>query len=346
MKLATMLLAGALFAAMPASSNYSLHNYGYGSGGTSNSSSTNYRLNGISGETSGVQSTSTNYKVRSGNNNVQQSNVPTITLTNTSSFYDKLKFVVGNSSNPSDTKFVIAISTDNFTTTKYIQADDTIGNSQVFQTYALWGGASGQFVTGLQPSTTYYVKVAAMQGSFTETEFGPSVSAATVAPSITFDIDVAPTDQSTNPPYATSFGNLLPATVTNSTDKIWVSLATNGDSGAKVYVKSANSGMRSNTANFTISSATADLSSATTGFGAQGSSATQKSGGPLSISAPYNVAAQNVGILDSAIREIFSASAPITGGRGSFQLKAKAAATTPAQSDYSDTLTLTAVGIF
>src|SRR5947209_8434106 len=114
MRLTTMLLAGALFAAMPASSNYQLHNYGYGSGGTANSTSSNYGLNGISGETSGVQSTSTNYKVRSGNNNVQQSNVPTITLTNGSNYYDKLKFIVGNGSNPTDTKFVIAISTDNF----------------------------------------------------------------------------------------------------------------------------------------------------------------------------------------------------------------------------------------
>jgi hypothetical protein len=346
--LLSLLLGGFMFfAGMPSSTDYTLHNYGFGSGGTSNSSSADYSLNGISGETSNVASTSTNYQTKSGNNNSQQANVPAApTLTNPSSYYDKLKFVINPGADPSDYKFAIAISTDNFVTTQYVQTDDTIGstfNISNFQTYTAWGGASGQLVIDLTPGTTYYMKVAALQGNFTQSQFGPVASAATVTPSITFSIA---TDSQPSPPFSTSFGNLLPATVTNASDKIWAYLSTNADSGAYVYIKSANSGLYSSHTGTTISSASTDLGSASTGYGAQGVATTQASGGPLSISTPYNVSANNVGILDTNTRVIFSSPAPITTGSGDFKLMAKAAATTPSSSDYGDTLTITAAGVF
>ena len=341
---------GALFAALPSSSNYQLHNYGYGSGGTGQSTSTNYGLNATTGETSNAQSSSANYKIRSGDNNFQQANVPlSPTFTNPSNYYNKLRFVIATSNNPSDTKYSIAISTDNFVTTQYVKSDNTVGTTLAvtdYQTYAAWGGASGGLVVGLSPSTNYKIKVNSFQGKYTQTEYGPTATATTVAPSVTFDINVAATDITTSPPYVTSFGSLLPAVITNTPEKIWVSVITNGEAGAKVYISSTNSGLRSSTANFTITSTSVDLSAAATGYGAQGSSATQASGGPLTISAPYNVSTQNVGILNATIREIFSTPAPITLGRGSFQLKAKAAALTPAAGDYQDTLTLIIAAAF
>lgn len=340
----------ALFAALPSSSNYQLHNYGYGSGGTGQSSSTNYGLNATTGETSNTQASSANYKTRAGNTNTEQANVPVApSFTNPSNYYNKLRFVIATSNNPTDTKYSIAISTDNFATTQYIKSDNTVGATLAitdYQTYAAWGGASGGLAIGLAPTSTYKIKVNAFQGKFTQTEYGPTASAATVAPSVTFDIDVAATDSKTSPPYSTSFGSLLPGIVTNTPEKIWVDVITNGESGAKVYISSANSGLRSNARSFTINSATADLTAAATGYGAQGSTATQASGGPLTVSAPYNVAAQNVGRLDSTIREIFSSPTPITAGRGSLQLKAKAAALTPAAGDYQDILTLTIAAAF
>ena len=339
-----------LFAQMPSSSSYELRSYGIGSGGTSNSTSTNYQLNAITGETSNTQTTSTNYTSRSGNNNVQQAEVPVApTFTNPANYYNKLRFVINPSDNPSDTLFSIAISTDDFVTTQYIQNDNTVGavkGIEDYQTYAAWGGGSGQLVIGLTHSTTYKIRVNSFQGTFTETEYGPAATAATVAPSITFDIDVSAIDTETGSPYSTSFGDLLPATVTNAAAKVWVDLETNGESGGKVYVSSSSAGLQSAAKSFTITSATADLSPATMGYGAQGSTATQSSGGPFSVVAPYNVASQNVGVLDAATRTIFSSSTPVTAGRGSFFLKAKAAATTPASEDYQDTLTLTAAASF
>lgn len=344
------MIGTSLFAVMPSSTNYQLNNYNYGSGGTSSSNSTNYSLNATTGEASNSESTSTNYRTRSGNNNVQQAHVPTApTFTNPANYYNKLRFIIAPSDNPSDTKFSVAISDDNFVTTRYIQNDNTIGNArglEDYQTYAAWGGASGQLVIGLTPGTTYKIKVNAFQGDFTETEYGPTATAATVAPSITFDIDVSASDTETAPPYVTSIGNLLPATVTTTTQKVWIDLDTNANSGAMVYVKSTNAGLLSNDASHTISSTTADLSGSSTGYGVQGSTVAQGSGGPLSMTAPYNGAGQNVGLIDTALRQVFSAAAPITAGRGSFVLKAKSAAQTPAGADYQDILTIIAAGSY
>lgn len=342
-----MLVGMFLFAVMPSSTNYSLHNYGFGSGGTSNSSSADYSLNGISGETSGVASNSTSYSLKSGNNNSQQANVPAApTLSNPSNYYDKLQFTINPGSSPTDTKYAIAISSDNFATTEYIQPDDTVGttfNATSYQTYALWGGSAGQTVTGLSPNTTYSIKAAAIQGNFTNTEFGPATSAATVSPMLTFSIN---TDSQTSPPFSTNFNELLPGTVTTASDKIWAKVTTNGDSGVDVYVKSANSGLKSSHVSYTIPSVSADLSGQSVGYGAQGVATTQTSGGPLSIASPYNVTGSYVGIVDNNTRVVFSSPAPITSGSGDFELLAKAASMTPASADYQDTLTITAAGMY
>ena len=343
----TMLLATGMFAALPSSSSYQLNNYGFGSGGTNNSTSTTYGLNATTGETSNQQSGSATYLVRPGNVNAQQAYVPVApTFTNPASYYNQLKFVINPGTSPSDTKFSIAISTDSFATTNYVQLDDTIGAGKVYQTYASWGGSSGQLVIGLATNTTYQLKANAIQGNFTETEYGPLASAATVAPTITLAIGVAVSDTITSPPYALTIPSLLPAAVVNTNEKIWLHLSTNAVSGASIYITSLNGGLKSTTASYTLASSTADLASAGTGFGAQVASATQTSGGPLTSVAPYNGAGQNVGILNATFRQIFTTSAPVTVGDGSIQIKAKASNLTPSASDYGDTLTLTTAGTF
>ena len=342
-----LLLPSLFVAVMPASGTYQLNNYGFGSGGTSNSSSATYKLNATTGEATNNESTSATYKTRAGNNNSQQAYVPVApTFSNPSNFYNKLKFIINPGTSPTDTKFSIAISIDNFTSTQYVQVDDTIGPTRTYQTYAAWGGASGQTLVNLSPTTTYKMKASAIQGNFTETEFGPVAAAATVAPSISFDIDTAATDISTIAPYVINFTKLFPTTVVNSTEKIWVSLTTNAVSGAAIYIASANSGLKSSTTNFTIPSATADLAATASGYGAQNLTATQTSGGPLTSTSPYNGAGNNVGAIDTTIRQLFSTAAPTVGGRTSTQIVAKASITTKSASDYTDILTLTAAGQF
>ncbi len=338
-----------LLAALPASNNYQLNSYGFGTGGTANSTSSNYAINGIAGDVSG-KANSASYGVAAGETVTKQANVPTVSIVNSASWYNKLLVTIGPENNPSDATFAIAISTDNFASdTRYVQSDFTIGatlGTEDYLTYAGWGSGSGQYVRGLLRSTVYSVKAKAYRGKFTESPYGPVASVATVDPQIAFDIDVSATDTSTSPPYQIDLGNLLPGSIVDSAQKVWVSLDTNGESGGKVYLSGQNTGLLSAAAAYTISSLTGDLSAAQEGFGVQGSSATQSSGGPFSLVSPYDGASQVVGIADALIRDIFSTTAPVSGGRGSFLLKAKSKTITPASADYAEVLTAIASASF
>lgn len=339
-----------LFSAMPAGTNYKLQSYGVGSGGTANSTSSTYAMEGISGETGGTQLSSTNYKAGTGMISTQLANVPAApTLTNPNNYYNKLLLVLDTGNNPADTKFAIAISSDNFVTTQYVKADHTVGSSLAisdYQTFTNWGGASGFLIIGLQSNTTYAVKVKAMQGKYTESGFSQTGAATTANPSITFKIDVSATDQTTSPPYKLSFSDLIPGTIVAASSKIWTSFSTNGDFGGDQFIYGQNAGLKSSAVSYTIPSVTGDLSAATVGFGAQNNSLGQASGGPMTVSSPYNGTSDTVGITDANIRKIYSSGAPVTSGRTSLQLKAKVASLTPSATDYAEVLTILAAASF
>src|SRR5258708_4256398 len=148
------------------STNFKINDYGFGAGGTAESTSSSYKLNGIVGEVENGRPTSSSYKLGGGLTYEQQANVPGApTVTNPSNaYYDRLKFVINTSSNPSDTTYALQISTDSTfaTNINYIKSDLTMGTSLTssdFLTYTSWGGASGGLVTGLKPATTYYIRV-------------------------------------------------------------------------------------------------------------------------------------------------------------------------------------------
>ncbi len=337
-----------IFLALPASGSYEMHDFGFGAGGVGVSDSTSYSVTGIAGEVSGEKGVGTTYNAGNGLIFTQQANVPGApTFSNTANYYNKLKFVLDTGSNPTDTLFAIAISTDDFATTNYIQADGTIDTTAVYQTYADWGGASGEFVVGLSPSTTYKVKVKAVHTKYTETEFSIASSATTDAPSLTYDIDVSSSDSETGPPYTVNFGTLSPGSVTTATEKIWIDITTNGEGGGFVYLYNSTGGLTSTNAGYTIPSATANLSSVSEGYGLQVATDTETSGGPLTAVTPYNGVSENVGVIDTTARTIFTTnSAPISGGRGSIFVKAKSSTVTPAAADYSDTITMIASSTF
>lgn len=337
----------------PTSSNYELQQFSFGTGGTESSTSTNYGAFGITGETSEAgQLSGTNYKANTGLTFTLQANVPPApTFTNPSNYYNRLKIVLNTGSNAADTTFAIAISTDAFVSeTKYVQNDNTAGStlgSEDWQTYTSWGGASGITIIGLLPNTTYTVKIAAKQGNFTQTEFGPTAAVATINPTLTFDIDVAATDTDTDPPYGVNIGSLTANSVVTASNKIWVDMTTNGEGGGAIYVYGTNTGLTSSAVSYTIASSSANLTGSSEGYGAQSSSTAQSAGGPMQAVAPYNGSSENVGILDTTKRIIFdSSSDPVTTGRVSFLLKAKSQTVTPAANDYGDTLTVIASATF
>jgi hypothetical protein len=328
----------------PVSSNYELLDYSVGNSGGKEDSS-NYTQLGTTETLSGDESTSSNYKIGANMIYTVPINVPLApSFTNPASYYNQLKIVIDNSTNTaSDVEYLIAISPDSFaTTTNYVQSDHTISSGQVWQTYTNWNGVSGFNIVGLSPGVTYTVKVKARQGDFTETDYSPTAAAATSNPSLTFDIDVAPSDQSTSPPYLINF-TLDPGVVATAADKTWATLDTNATNGGAIFVSDTNGGLISNnTGGTVITSSTADLSSSN-GYGIQGSTIAEVSGGPMEILSPYNGASNNVGVLDTSTRAVFdSSNSPVTSGRVSFSIKAKAGSTSPASNDYSDVLTVLA----
>jgi hypothetical protein len=347
MKLNKVSLLMLSFLVLPASTNYKMEGFSFGNGGGGNIGSSNYSVEGNVGEiNNGNQMIGNSYDLGAGLMFVQQANVPkAASFTNPGSYSDKLHLIIDNQNNPSDTIYAIAISPDNFVTNYFVQSDHTIGTtltSANYQTYDLWGNSGGIDIIGLQSNTTYSVKIKAMQGKFTETGYGPVATAATVAAGLTFEIDVAPTDIQTTPPYIINMGDLNPGSLVTSASHVWVSLTTNASNGGSVFVYGQNGGLYSTTAGYTISTVNGDLGSLSSGFGAQGVGATQVGGGPFTIDVGYTGSGGVVGLTDTLVRQIFLTAGPLTGGRASFVLKAKSDNNTPEASDYSETLTVIA----
>jgi len=189
--LSFMIFSRPVFAG-PQSTNYEIKTYDFGSGGTQETTSTNYAIQGQTGTQDAGQTTSTNYAANGGLTFVNQASVPPApTFTNPATNYDRLKITLDTTGNASDTKYAIAISSDNFATdTRYLQSDNTIGTvlgAEDWQTNATWG-PTGFFVKTLEGSTTYTIKVKAQNGKYTETAWGPTAQVATVSPSLTFGI--------------------------------------------------------------------------------------------------------------------------------------------------------------
>jgi hypothetical protein len=344
-----------LFAVLPATTNYKLNSYGFGSGGGSAATS-NYALEGKTGELSGQTSATANYKIAPAYIGTRQANVPKLASfdNNGGVYYNKLHFVIDAQGNPTDAKYAIEISTDNFVAdTRYVKNDLTVGSTLTtadFQTYTVWGGAGGANIIGLAYNTQYWVRISATQGNFTQSAYGPNPSdasntATTASPSITFNLT---TTSQANPPFSVGIGTLVAGSVGTAADTINLGLTTNAVSGANLYILSKNGGLNSTTTTSSISSASADLGSVATGYGAQSSSANQSAGGPLTALSPYNssIASNIVGIVDNSNRGLYTSAGPITGGVGSLWLKARAASTVVAANDYADILTIVAAGNF
>lgn len=176
----------------PTSTNYELLQYGFGGGGADNGTSANYNLFGQVGGIEFANPSSANYKANGGLTETIQANVPPAPIfTNPATNYDRLKFIINTGNNPSDAVFAIAISDDNFTTTNYVQNDNTVSASlgpEDWQTYNNWGGATGEYIRTLAANTQYKIKVKAKRGNFTESGFGPTANATTSVPSMTFGI--------------------------------------------------------------------------------------------------------------------------------------------------------------
>ncbi len=335
----------------PASDSYQLRDFAWGAGGTANSASEEYRMNAMTGEISSTALVGNQYGLWPGLEYTQMANVPPApTLTNAGNYYNRLNLVLATGNNPTDTLFAVAISTDNFTTTQFVQSDNTVGSTlgaEDWQTYANWGSGTGEFIVGLNPGTTYYVRVKAQQGDFSEGPWGPTASTATSSLTLSFDIDVSDTDTESAAPYNLQIGTLTPGSITTTTNRVWVDLTTNADSGGGVYLSSSNTGLYSTAADYLISAVTGNLAALPEGFGVQSASVTQSAGGPIAANSPFDGTSEVVGTLTNTPQQIFhSTSSPVTAGRASFLTKVKPSPLTPAAADYTEVITIIAAANF
>lgn len=332
---------------LPTSENYELSGFGFGSGGLGEGVSDNYKMNAMLGELATGQLTGENYALGPGLEYVQMTNVPfATTFDNPNNYYNRLRLIIDAASNPSDTLFAVAVSDDDFVTSYYVKADNRVGESLEladWRTYVDWGGASGEMILGLKANTTYKVRIKARQGKYTETGWGPEASAATVAPNLTFDIDVGESDSESSPPYLVDLGWLEAGQVVTGDEKVWVDLETNGEGGGFIYVYGTNAGLASQTTSYTIESVTGNLSVLNEGFGIRSETVSETVGGPMSVNAPYDGVNENVGVVGTQSQTIYDSSGtPVTGGRAAIVVKAKAANTTPAAGDYLEVMTIIA----
>jgi hypothetical protein len=340
------LIAFGSMAIVPSSTNYTLKAFDFGNGGGS-TSSTNFKLNAVTNGQSGMPSTSTNYKLGPGYIPTQNSNVPGApTFTNPNNYYDRLKIVVNTNNNPTNTRYAIAISPNGFSTTYYVQPDNTIGstlNINNYQLYGLWGGSSGFLVLGLQPNTTYSVKIRAYKGNYSGSAYGPVAIASTTLPSLTFAVG---TSLTSTPPFSAVFSGLSPGTIYSANADPELSLTTNALFGGTIYIKDSNNGLNSPSGGYTLASATNDLTSSSLGYGAQVVSTNQTSGGPWVAVNPYNGNNDSIGAISNSLSSLLNTNSAINGANSTIRLKAKTDITVPANNDYSDILTFIAAMVF
>jgi hypothetical protein len=223
--------AKSALAASPQSTTYKLIEYGFGSGGSTNSASTNYGLYANTGEVSiGLPGSST-YKAGLGLIFTLTANTPAVpTLSIPAGNYDRIKIVIDTGSNPIDATYAIAISTDNFANDiRYVKSDKSVSTTQAagdFLSYSGWGGASGTFIWGLNYNTAYYIKVKARQGNFTDSPYSLAANITTGNPTLSFGLDTS----------SITFSNLNSGnSYTDSSRQTILTTSTNAYNGYIVY---------------------------------------------------------------------------------------------------------------
>lgn len=308
------------------STHYRIEGEKIGPGGQAEDSP-NYSILSVIGETLTGVAEGISHKVRGGSNPVIEANTPRApTLSNPAGYYNKLRFIVDPSGNPTDCEFSLAITDDDWATIKYIQADNTVGEPIIWKTYSSWGGAIGELVTGLLPDTAHKVKSKARCGKYTESPWGPESSAATISTYIIADI--AGTTVSFDELSFENISTALPPTL--------LTVSTNAESGYVIRVRGkgngAEAGLYSQSANTVIASLTTTLTPGVEGYGIQASSAA------ASIANPYDGSGTDVGGLSRNLQDLGRNSGPVLSEIITVIAKATVAKET-AVADYTDTLT-------
>ena len=152
----------------------------------------------------------------------------------------------------------------------------------------------------------------------------------------------------------TAFGTLTTSAVSTSTPDVTITMSCNYASGCTLKVQddgnATNPGLYSTTVAYLIGSAnaayadTATLAAGTEGYGIQGSTNANGSGGTLTIATRYNQTGNAVGGFEITDQSISSSTEPIANRETVVKHKAAISGLTKAATDYADTLTYSCTG--
>jgi len=268
--------------------------------------------------------------------------------------YDKARFEIDPYSNPDDTLYGIQISTDGFVSdTKCLDASTfrpkaasscTIND---FRTEEYWENETFN-IQGLQPNTQYSIRITALHGDFTQSDFSVIATTTTAQGSIEFDIDIDDVDgittESTSPYTVTFSGGyelIAGAAPTTATNLIWLDVLSSSSGGFAVIQFGKNGGLYSPTTSQTIPSSNTDLDTPSTeGFGLQSFYIDTEDVSPyygeITATTNYAGALNNVGEIATSGRKIYEGDGPIKNGRMGIYLKARAGVNKNPASDYAE----------
>jgi hypothetical protein len=268
--------------------------------------------------------------------------------------YDKARFEIDINDNPSDTLYAVMISEDNFgSDIRYIDGStfwpetQSTHNLSDFLSKADWETEDFN-IKGLQSSTTYYIRIFALKGDFTQTEPGPVANATTSGGSIFFDIDIddeTGVTTETASPYSISFTGAYEliggSAAVTAGDRIWLDAGTNSSGGFALIVRGLNGGLKSNTTGQTIVSATTNLDVSSDGFGLQSEYIAKDSYpylGTISATTDYSGSGNYVGIVGTTATKVYESSTPVYNGRMALKVIAKPGIDKTAATDYQETI--------
>lgn len=273
--------------------------------------------------------------------------------------YDRARVEISEEGNPSDTLYSIEISTDNFVSdiqyidgSTYKPEDESSHDINDYRTKVNWENEVTN-IQGLSSGVQYYIRINALHGDFTESDFGPSSTATTAGAVISFDIDIADSNgisEESSEPYTLAFTGvdelIAGAAATTNTNYIWLDVETNSAGGFALVQKGKYGGLYSTNNDQLISSSTEDLDvTGSEGFGLQSGyinyDDSSDSLGDISSMANYSGSLNNVGEISSSVfNKIYDGDGPINDGRMGLKVIARAGTDKNPATDYEEEITL------
>ena len=366
------------------STNYKIVGATTQGGGITQTASGDYSaLLGIGGISSNPRIYSTNYRVYTSPENAFVPAVPTtscfetttsgssncttgptelttggmVAICGTGGCHNRARFEIDIQGNPSDTLYAVMISEDNFASDiRYVDASTfwpetaTSHNLSDFMTKTDWETETFN-IQGLAAGTTYYIKIFALKGDFTQSDAGPSTNATTALGNVFFDIDIAGSAGYTaesSPPYSVAFTGAYEliggSAAITAGDRIWMDTETNSEGGFAIVMSGQYGGLYSPTTTQTITSATANLDSVLSGFGLRSEYIDYDDSSPLfgdiTATADYSGSINSVGIISTTPSKVYDGDGPIVAGRLALKVIAKPGTSYTPSNDYQETITL------